>query len=244
MNPLLIIAIVVIFLLILVLVPSKQTRHLNSIFKKPIQKLSPALEGQYARVQGKVIAFRTHHSPIFKQAAIIHETTFFTLNSREQRDPDWHSKEHNWKLEQSEKIKNDFLVENNGWYALIRTDSSFEFLSRNINDINQYDIGVISSLNQGDIKFEKIESNLKEFMSMFYSKLAIKVLFDTHILRAKETYLLDGEFVSVVGICKLEAVDKHPSIKKHLHPDTKKILVIGSCKEPLYITDNMKILFG
>ncbi len=55
MNPVLIIAIIVILMLLLIFVPNRQTKQLNRLFKKTVQKLSTDLEGQHARVQGRAL---------------------------------------------------------------------------------------------------------------------------------------------------------------------------------------------
>lgn len=236
---------ILLFLVVLALIPNKQKRLLKKVFNQPIVKLDKSLPEKRLRVQGKVTAINTATTPIFNQEAIIYESGFYTLNERERRDPDFHSYEHNWKLERLEKVKNNFLLEDNGYYALIKTDNSVDILNKTKNDINQYDIGFISSLNSSSIKFEDITTNLKIFMEKLkLPRYSINYFLNSEILRVKEQLLLDSNFVSVVGVCSVESIEEHPQLIGIVHPMTKNILVISSSEEPLYITDDMKTLYG
>lgn len=235
----------IIFLIALALIPSKESRILKKAFDKPIKKLDKSLDGKCCRVQGKVTPIKTTITPFFKQQAVFHDSGFYTLKEREKRDPDFHSYEFNWNLEKSEKVKNNFLLEDNGWYALIKVDNSIEILNKTKNDINQYDISFISSLNSSSMKFEDIKANLNSFMDKFeITKLSQKNYFHYEVLRVKEQLLKDGDFVSIVGKCSLESIDNHPELKGIVHPMTEELLVIESSDKPLYLTDDMKTLYG
>lgn len=245
LNPMIYVLGLIVFFIALALIPSKEAKVLKKAFSKPVSKLGKSLDGKYHRVQGKITAINTATTPIFKQQAVFHDTGFYILKEREKRDPDFHSYEHNWKLEKSEKEKNDFLLEDNGWYALIKVDNSIDILNKTKNDINQYDIGFISSLNSSSTKFEDIKANLNAFMDKFeISRLARNNYYNYEVLRVKEQLLKDGDFVSIVGKCSVDSIENHPRLKNIVHPMTKELLVIESSDKPLYITDDMKTLYG
>lgn len=244
-NPVIIVIGMFFLIVFATLIPSKKARKLKKVFGKPISKLTPSLNGQYARVQGKVTAINTIKTPIFNHDAVICEAGVYTLSEREKRDPDFYSHEGNWILKKSELQMNDFLLEDNGWYALIKTSGAKEILTKTKNDINAYDIGFISTLNKGKVNFEDITDELKNFMeSLGMARLTINNFFNYEVLRAKEQLLLDGDFVSVVGKCKVDDVKNYPEIKNLVHPMTSKILVIEQDEKELYVTDDMKTLYG
>ncbi len=231
-----------IFLLILFLIPNKD-KKLRKQFDLPKQEMSEQVHGKRVRLQGQVKKIVSLQTPIFEEESVIYQSSVFKLRELSKRDSDLCTKEHDWSLFKDEKNKEDFLVEGQGWYVLVKVNNSIDLLNANKNDINQVDT-LISKLNKGDKTFEHIKKNLAQFLEKH--NVASNHFLDEKYeqLRAKEQFLCDGHHVTVVGNCIVDDAENYPELKGHIHPQTKKVIVVSSGEVPVYLTDDMNILFG
>lgn len=231
-----------IFLLIIFLLPDKD-KKLRKQFDIPQEEMSSQLNAKRTRIQGRVTKIKALNSPIFDKEAVIYQSSVFRLREHSKRDSDLWTKEHDWRVFKKEEKKENFLVEGQGWYALVKIDNSVELLNANRDDINQADT-LMSKLNSGDKSFDDIKKKLAEFLER-YNVFSNHFLDDKYeFLRVKEQYLSDGNHVTVVGFCTVEDADNYPELSGIIHPKTEKVLVVSHDKLPVYLTDDLNVLYG
>ena len=232
----------VIFFLILFLIPNKDNK-LRKQFDLPKQEMSAQVNEKRVRLQGQVTKIISLKTPIFEEEAVIYQSSIFRLSERSKRDSDLCTKEHDWRIFKEEIKKENFLIEGQGWYALVKVKNSVELLNASKNDINQVDT-LISKLNKGDKSFTDIKKEVARFLEK-YNVFSNHFLDDKYEqLRAKEQFLSEGHHITVVGQCTVEDAISYPELSGIIHPQTKKIIVVSGDKLPIYLTDDMNILFG